>query len=64
MAHKSLPLYNRIKQNILHSPVVGGDKTGVKVNGKKAWFCPDSYRDGKTRKIRLLPLIQAEVLNL
>lgn len=38
MAHKSLPIYNRIKNNIIHSPVVGSDETGAKVNGKKAWF--------------------------
>ena len=38
MAHKSLPIYNRIKQNIIHSPVVGADETGAKVNGEKAWF--------------------------
>ena len=38
MAVKSLPLYNRIKENILRSPVVGADETGAKVNGKKAWF--------------------------
>lgn len=38
MAQKSQPIYNRIKQNISHSPVVGADETGAKVNGKKAWF--------------------------
>jgi len=38
MAYKSLPIYTRIKQNIMHSPVVGADETGAKVNGKKAWF--------------------------
>lgn len=38
VAHKSLPIYNRIKNNIMQSPVVGGDETGAKVNGKKAWF--------------------------
>ena len=38
MASKSLPLYNRIKENILRSPVVGADETGAKVNGEKAWF--------------------------
>lgn len=38
IAFKSLPVYNRIKQNILHSRVVGADETGAKVNGKKAWF--------------------------
>lgn len=35
MAVKSLPLYYRIKENILRSPVVGADETGAKVNGKK-----------------------------
>ncbi len=38
LASKSLPLYSRIKENILRSPVVGADETGAKVNGKKAWF--------------------------
>jgi len=38
MALKSLLLYNRIKENILQSPVVGADETGAKVNGGKAWF--------------------------
>ena len=38
MADKSQPLYLRIKANILRSPVVGADETGVKVNGKKAWI--------------------------
>ncbi len=38
MAIKSLPLYNRIKENILRSSVVGADEAGAKVNGGKAWF--------------------------
>ncbi|MCF6360536.1 MAG: IS66 family transposase [Cyclobacteriaceae bacterium] len=45
MAHKSLPIYHRIKQNITHSPVVGADETGAKVNGKKAWFW--TWQDAK-----------------
>lgn len=38
MADKSQPLYERIKANIYQSKVVGGDETGVKVNGEKQWF--------------------------
>lgn len=38
MADKSRPIYLRIKENILRSPVVGVDETGAKVNGKKSWF--------------------------
>ncbi len=30
--------YNRIQQQVLHSPVVGADETGAKVNGTKNWF--------------------------
>ena len=38
MALKSLPVYNRIKANILKSQVVGSDETGAKINGEKGWF--------------------------
>ncbi len=51
MAYKSLPIYNRIKQNLLHSAVVGADETGVKVNGKKAWFW--TWQDPKNTFITL-----------
>lgn len=44
-ADKSLPVYHRIKQNIIQSPVVGADETGAKVNGKKAWFW--TWQDAK-----------------
>ena len=38
IAGKSLPLYQRIKENILRGSVVGADETGAKVNGTKFWF--------------------------
>ena len=38
IAGKSQPVYQRIKENILASAVVGADETGAKVNGKKEWF--------------------------
>jgi transposase len=37
-AQKAHPIYQRIKQNISQSSVVGTDETGAKVNGEKAWF--------------------------
>lgn len=38
MASKSLPVYQRIKENIERSSVVGADETGGKVNQTKHWF--------------------------
>lgn len=38
LAQKALPWYEEIKQRIVQSPVIGGDETGVKINGKKAWL--------------------------
>lgn len=38
IANKSQPVYERIKENILSSTVVGTDETGAKVNGHKEWF--------------------------
>ncbi len=35
---KVTPVYEIIKQRIAESKVVGGDETGVKVNGDKHWF--------------------------
>ena len=55
VAYKSLPIYNRIKRNIIDSPVVGADETGAKVNGKKAWFWT-----WRTPEIPLLRWILAE----
>jgi len=37
-ALKALPVYNRIKENISKSNVVGSDETGIKINGEKGWF--------------------------
>jgi len=38
MGNKAMPVYEVIKEKIAASKVVGGDESGVKINGKKAWF--------------------------
>lgn len=38
LAQKALPVYEQIKQRVMQSPVIGGDETGVKINGKKGWL--------------------------
>ncbi len=38
LAQKALPIYEQIKQRVVQSEVVGGDETGVKINGKKGWL--------------------------
>jgi transposase len=38
LAYKGVDAYEMIRQNVLSSPVIGTDETGVKVNGKKHWF--------------------------
>lgn len=38
LAHKCLPFYNEIRNDIQNSPVIGVDETGCKVNGKNTWF--------------------------
>ena len=38
LAQKALPVYEQIKQRVVQSEVVGGDETGVKINGKKGWL--------------------------
>lgn len=38
MSNKATPVYNTIKEKIATSKVVGGDKSGVKIDGDKAWF--------------------------
>ena len=53
VAYKSLPIYNRIKRNIIDSPVVGADETGAKVNGKKAWFW--TWQDSRNTFITVDP---------
>lgn len=37
-ASKATLPYEKIKNNLLASPVVGSDETGAKVNGRKAWM--------------------------
>lgn len=38
LAQRAMPVYEQIKQRVEVSPVVGGDETGVKINGRKAWL--------------------------
>ena len=38
MSAKANPAYEAIKEKVAVSKVVGGDETGIKVNGDKAWF--------------------------
>ena len=38
MGNKAAPVYETIKEKVAASNVVGGDESGVKINGKKAWF--------------------------
>lgn len=38
MSNKATPIYEVIKQRIATSKVVGGDESGVKIDGDKAWF--------------------------
>lgn len=35
---QAMPMYENIQQRIAQSTIVGGDETGTKINGKKAWF--------------------------
>ena len=38
MSEKAGPVYEIIKEKVAWSKVVGGDETGIKINGDKAWF--------------------------
>lgn len=38
MSNKATPVYEIIKEKIATSKIVGGDESGVKINGSKAWF--------------------------
>lgn len=38
LTEKAEAIYQNIQQRILQSPVVGGDETGVKINGGKGWL--------------------------
>ena len=38
MSEKARPVYEIIKEKVAWSKVVGGDETGIKINGDKAWF--------------------------
>ena len=38
LSAKALPLYHRIRDMVMKSPVVGTDETGGKLNGKKIWI--------------------------
>jgi transposase len=38
LAEKALPVYERIKNRVGQSSVVGSDETGIKINGRKGWL--------------------------
>jgi len=38
MAQQALPVYKQIQTRLIQSPIVGGDETGTKNNGRKCWF--------------------------
>ena len=38
LALKGVDAYEMIRQNVLHSSVIGTDETGIKINGEKHWF--------------------------
>lgn len=38
MSNKATPVYQIIKEKVSKSKVVGGDESGIKINGDKAWF--------------------------
>lgn len=38
MSKKAMPVYEAIKEKVATSKVVGGDETGIKINGTKAWL--------------------------
>ena len=38
LTEKSQFVYEEIKRRVLKSPVIGGDETGIKINGNKAWL--------------------------
>lgn len=38
LTKKAQLVYEEIKQRVSKSPVVGGDETGIKINGNKAWL--------------------------
>lgn len=38
MSEKARPAYEVIKEKVASSKVVGGDETGIRINGDKAWF--------------------------
>ena len=38
LSTKALPLYHRIRDMVMKSPVVGTDETGGRLNGKKIWI--------------------------
>jgi len=38
LSHKATGVYEQIRQLVEKSEVVGGDETGIKINGKKGWL--------------------------
>jgi transposase len=38
LCDRAQPWYQRIREQVKHSPVVGSDETGIRLNGKKIWI--------------------------
>lgn len=38
MTQKAEAIYAQIQKRVIQSPVIGGDETGIKINGKKGWL--------------------------
>jgi len=53
MGKKSQPVYEVIKEKIGRAEVVGGDESGVKINGDKAWFWVFQNREMTYIKVAL-----------
>lgn len=43
MGHKATPVNEIIKEKVAASKIVGGDESGLKINGSKAWFWVFQY---------------------
>jgi len=52
-SNKLVPIYETIRKSVLNSPVVGGDETGVNINGKNHWAW--TFQNGKASFIGIHP---------
>ena len=53
LSQKAQGVYERIRQEISHAPVVGSDETGAKVNGKRNWMW--AWQNDKLTYIKASP---------